>query len=107
MANSLETAEKSSVLYRMRKQHLADRASAGRLEKARGTFCGKCVRVVTRAELEAGDVASPQDFRDRIKYQFQRFNELLGTHELTPQWKRFGQNYPEQLGTYSRREALR
>lgn len=48
-------------------------------------------------DLYEGTIASRQDIRDRMTYQFDRYLELDRKGQLSPQYRRFGKKHREEI----------
>lgn len=48
-------------------------------------------------DQDEGTIATPQNFRDRMDYQIDRYIELDMRRELTPQYRRFGKRHREEI----------
>ena len=44
-----------------------------------------------------GTIATPQDIRDRMLYQIDRYLNLDNMRQLTPQYRRFGKRHREEV----------
>lgn len=66
------------------------------------------VEMIDADRAAEDDMATPEDIAKRLRYQDERFVELLSAGEVTPQWKAYAEKRPLEINeAMGRRKEIR